>query len=241
MTGAHRGGRRRRISARRTLPTVTALAALGAVAFVVASGGITLGDETATPSDGTHVALGDGEADASDDHAAPDRSADDDASRGDRRSLGDGPSERPTLDPTVAITVSGPEVNGRSQPAPVDPPQSGEGTYQIVSGTDPAPDRLSGDVERYIVEVEEGLPFDPEEFAAQVHTILNDDRGWGHDGSVRFERVDSGPVSIRVSLSSADLTDDECYPLLTQGRVSCWNGSRAVINAERWGKGADTF
>ncbi|NEE03803.1 DUF3152 domain-containing protein [Phytoactinopolyspora halotolerans] len=170
-----------------------------------------------------------------------DRSATGDApSRGADRSVTDRPPQ-PQIGPTVSVKVSGPEVNGRRQPARVDPPQSGDGTYQIVSGTDPAPDRLSGDVRRYIVEVEEGLPFDPEAFADQVHAILNDERGWGHDGSVRFRRVDSGQVSIRVSLSSADLTDQQCYPLLTRGRVSCWNGSRAVINAERWGKGSDTF
>jgi hypothetical protein len=92
-----------------------------------------------------------------------------------------------------------------------------------------------------MVEVEEDLPFDADGFADDVHRILNDERGWGHDGSVRFERVDDDTAEFRVSLSSPDLTDEQCYPLLTRGEVSCWNGSRAIINAQRWGVGAETY
>jgi Protein of unknown function (DUF3152) len=79
------------------------------------------------------------------------------------------------------------------------------------------------------------------DFAKAVHATLNDPRSWGHDGKLQFERVDHGSVQIRVSLSSAVLTDRLCFPLRTFGRVSCWDGSRAVINAERWGLGADTY
>jgi Protein of unknown function (DUF3152) len=143
--------------------------------------------------------------------------------------------------PTASATPTGKVVNGREQPKPLDPPQSGEGTYRVVPGMQQPPDRSSGPVVTYIVEVERGLPFDGEEFAETVHSVLNDPRSWGHDGRMRFERVDHGSVRIRVALSSADLTDRMCSPLHTFGRVSCWNGVRAVINAERWGLGAETY
>lgn len=146
----------------------------------------------------------------------------------------------PTSDPAVSATISGPVVNGRTQPERVEPPQSGDGTYTVVGGSAAgAGDRKN--VIRYKVEVEDGLPFDPEEFADEVHRILNDPRGWGPSHDAVFKRVDSGDVRFRVSLSSPDLTDEQCHPLRTLGRVSCWNGARAVINALRWGVGAETF
>lgn len=146
----------------------------------------------------------------------------------------------PTSDPAVSATISGPVVNGRTQPEKVEPPQSADGAYTVVGGSAPGPgDRKN--VIRYMVEVEDGLPFDSEEFAAEVHRILNDPRGWGSSHDAVFKRVDSGDVRFRVSLSSPDLTDEQCHPLRTLGKVSCWNGARAVLNALRWGVGAETF
>jgi hypothetical protein len=142
--------------------------------------------------------------------------------------------------PTASATVSEPLVNGRAQPERVEPPTSGDRRYTVAVGTD-SPDDSSGETISYMVEVEDGLPFDTEEFAAEVHRILNDERGWGASDDASFERVDSGDARFRVSLSSPDMTDEQCYPLLTRGQVSCWNGTRAVINALRWGTGADTF
>ncbi|MFC4062239.1 DUF3152 domain-containing protein [Planomonospora corallina] len=127
-------------------------------------------------------------------------------------------------------------ANGRRQPAKVRVPRSASGRYTVVPGT-AAPPRGKGKVVRYVVEVEKGLPFDPEEFAAEVHRILNDPRGWGY----RFKRVPRGPARIRVSLSSPALTDRRCLPLRTMGRLSCWNGGRAVINAVRWNQGVPGY
>jgi hypothetical protein len=130
-------------------------------------------------------------------------------------------------------------VNGRLQPRPVDVPRSASGRYEVVDGAAKAPGR--GSIVRYIVEVEEGLPFDGDEFADEVHRILNDERGWGQAGRTRFVRVDGGDVAFRVSLSSPDLTDEMCAPLRTFGQVSCYANGRAVINALRWGAGAETY
>lgn len=99
-----------------------------------------------------------------------------------------------------------------------------------------------GRIVRYVVEVEEGLPYRPEDFAVDVDRTLNDVHSWGRGGqSLRFLRVDSGPAEFRVSLSSPQKTDEQCAPLVTDGQTSCFNGYRAVINSGRWRYGAVTF
>jgi hypothetical protein len=209
---------------------------LGSATLLIAGAATIAAVPEADPDDDPLSALGEPQL------GQPERSGPSDPPpRDTNRSRSQDSPRKPSLEPTFAATVFGPMVNGRRQPAPVDPPDSGEGRYRVVAGGARPPSGMSGEVMRYIVEVERGLPFDAEGFAGDVHTILNDERGWGYEGDVRFRRVDGGRVDFRVSLSSADLTDDQCYPLLTRGRVSCWNGTRAVINAERWGTGARTF
>lgn len=89
---------------------------------------------------------------------------------------------------------------------------------------------------RYLVEVERGLPIDAGVFADEVHRILNDVRGWG-----RFRRVDRGPARVRVALSSPRTTIRQCRPLRTGGQLSCWNGTRSIINARRWATGVPQY
>jgi len=214
--------RRRRRGKHRAI----AVLAVPVAAFVLAN---SMMDAPPPPGDVTE-AVGDGVTAA----ARPEASSRG-AERDDPQSEGN-----PTAEPSVSATVSGPIVNGRAQPEAVEPPQAGDGRYTVVAGLAEG----SGDgsnVIRYMVEVEDGLPFGADEFAAEVHRILNDPRGWGPSHDAVFERVESGSVRFRVSLSSPDLTDDQCYPLRTFGKVSCWNGARAVINALRWGVGAETF
>ncbi|MFG3438286.1 DUF3152 domain-containing protein [Nonomuraea sp. NPDC047897] len=130
---------------------------------------------------------------------------------------------------------AGPRADAATPPRPARVPRAASGRYAVVPGAAPArPGR--GAVVRYLVEVERGLPFDGKAFAAQVHRILNDPRGWA-----RFERVDHGPVRLRVALSSPTLTDSQCLPLDTGGRLSCWNGHRSVINALRWARGVPQY
>lgn len=115
------------------------------------------------------------------------------------------------------------------------------GKYLVAPGRDEVPGL--GRVIRYEVQVEGGLPVQPADFAADVARILNDPLGWGHGGTtIRFQRVDHGHVDLRVSLSSPRMTDRQCAPLRTNGKVSCYNGRhRAVINADRWLKGSPTY
>ncbi|WP_344451186.1 DUF3152 domain-containing protein [Actinomadura kijaniata] len=143
--------------------------------------------------------------------------------------------------PPTPSSPRGPVVNGRRQPPRVAVPVSGRGRYAVVPGTAPAPAGSRGAVVRYAVEVERGLPFRGEEFAAQVHRVLNDRRSWGQGGRMRFVRVAGGPVRFRVALTSPAMTDRLCLPLRTGGQLSCGQNGRAVINARRWGQGAASY
>lgn len=140
----------------------------------------------------------------------------------------------PTPSPTATPKPVKPATELKSRSGPT-------GRYRVAPGKD-APPAGKGKVVRYLVEVEEGLRATPEKFAADVHRILNDARGWGRGGAtLRFARVDSGKVRFRVSLSSPSLTDKQCHPLRTFSRVSCFNGRRAVINNVRWQHGSWTY
>ncbi|QFG26738.1 DUF3152 domain-containing protein [Actinomadura sp. WMMB 499] len=123
----------------------------------------------------------------------------------------------------------------------MDVPRSAAGAYTVVPGTAEPPAGTGGPVVEYLVEVERGLPFTGGGFAAAVHRVLNDPRGWGHGGKMRFRRVSEGPVRFRVSLSSPALTDRVCAPLITGGELSCREGERSVINALRWAEGDDSY
>ncbi|WP_219518033.1 DUF3152 domain-containing protein [Nonomuraea ceibae] len=138
----------------------------------------------------------------------------------------------------VAATAPGPETGegGESGEArEVVVPRAASGHYEVVGGS-AAARRGPGRAVRYLVEVERGLPFDGRAFAAQVHRTLNDPRGW-----TRFRRVSRPPVRVRVALSSPATTDRRCRPLRTGGHLSCWNGTRSVINALRWARGIPQY
>ena len=127
-------------------------------------------------------------------------------------------------------------VNGRLQPEPRTVPVRASGRYLLAPGTD-APRHHRHLTTRYLVEVEEGLPFTTREFALDVHRILTDPRGW----PTGFLRVDREPADLRVSLTSPAHARDRCRPLDVGLRLSCWEGSRAVINAARWARGAASY
>ena len=118
-------------------------------------------------------------------------------------------------------------------------PAAASGGLLTVPGSDPAP-RPAQQVRTVRVQVEEGLPADGTAFATFVMAVLNDERGWGHDGSVVFARTD-GEAEISVVLASPATTDALCIPLRTAGTYSCGRNGRAVLNAERWSVGAEPF
>lgn len=136
------------------------------------------------------------------------------------------PSPSPTPSPTPTADEGG-MLSGEI-------PQLASGTLQPVSKDKPG--REKGQPMPYRIEVEEGLPVDPDVFAERVHGILNDPRSWPRT----FTQVASGG-QIRVVLASPDTVDKLCAPLPTHGRVSCQRGDAAVINVVRWSEGAEAF
>ncbi|WP_254885562.1 DUF3152 domain-containing protein [Streptomyces sp. NA02950] len=127
---------------------------------------------------------------------------------------------------------------------PLDPELRGSGAFATVGGHDRAPGR--GEVLRYRVDVEKGLPLDGELFAEAVHKTLNDERSWGHGGTRTFERVSSGRADFVITLASPGTTAAWCAKSgldTAEDNVSCDSAStqRVMINAYRWAQGAKTF
>lgn len=112
----------------------------------------------------------------------------------------------------------------------------GEGTFTVAK----VPAELArgtGEVFRYRLEIEDGLPVDAAAFASLLAATLNDRRGWGRN----FQQVESGDFDTRIMLASADQVIPLCTPLDTHGETSCHVGDRTVINIERWAFGAAPF
>lgn len=118
-----------------------------------------------------------------------------------------------------------------AQPAKPQPsgqlPWSASGRTSVVGGSQNGSGL--GPTLTYQVEVEDGLPIDGAAFANQVHSILNDKRGWRKN----FNRVPGGG-RLRVILASPALVDRLCAPLNTQGYTSCRRGNNVIINVHRW-------
>ncbi|MER0246283.1 DUF3152 domain-containing protein, partial [Streptomyces sp. HSW2009] len=127
---------------------------------------------------------------------------------------------------------------------PLSPGLKGTGKFTTVPGRDKAPGR--GEVVRYRVDVEQGLPLETELFVRAVQETLNDNRSWGNGGRRTFERVSSGDAQFVISLASPGTTGVWCAKSgldTTQDNVSCDSAAteRIMINAYRWAQGAETF
>ena len=110
---------------------------------------------------------------------------------------------------------------------------------RIVPGTSPVSG--PGPVRRFMIEVHVRVKINDDKFADEVESILYDDRSWGGGGSFGMKRVDSGKTAFRVTLARPRKVDRLCAPLPTNGRYSCFNGYRAVINSWRWKRGAASY
>ena len=135
------------------------------------------------------------------------------------------------------------------RPAPLRYTQSGDGFLIIKppksEQSDTTSKRVSGTVVRYTVEIESGLKTRARELSEIADQVLQDrKRGWGSDGSRNFQRVtDVNLANVRVVLANPATVDSRCAAigLFTAGTFSCWDGSRAMINLERWKNGATDF
>ncbi|MFI8851522.1 DUF3152 domain-containing protein [Streptomyces sp. NPDC053499] len=120
----------------------------------------------------------------------------------------------------------------------------GSGKFTPVPGHEKGPGK--GEVVRYRVDIENGLPLDGELFAQAVHKTLNDERSWAHGGKRSFERVSSGKVKFVITLATPGTTDVWCAKSgldTSEQKVSCDSAAteRVMINAWRWARGASTY
>ena len=171
-----------------------------------------------------------------------------------RPALGSGGAGGPAAEPAASTTapMAGPQVQGDLDPTRA--PRTGPTTRATRPA--PRPESVTGPIPRsasgllaavpgreaptgagrpltYRLEIEKGLPIDGPAVAAQVHRVLADPRGWQPIEGVAFARTD-GAASFELILASPTLTDRLCYPLDTVGQLSCRNGDRVILNAERW-------
>jgi hypothetical protein len=154
---------------------------------------------------------------------------------------GDASAGGPRTDPVAPGTAPGIPESSATAHADTEEPPASEPTP--ATSQQPVPDTVA-----YGIDIEDGLPVSAADFAAVVHTVLVDDRGWQAKDDMRFvpvspaERTGGARVDILVTLASPTLTAKLCAPLNTSvQQVSCWNGSRAVLNLTRWMRGASTY
>ncbi|WP_308294802.1 DUF3152 domain-containing protein [Streptomyces sp. JJ66] len=167
------------------------------------------------------------------------RGSDKPPSRDDQRGPAPAGSAEPPAEPPRL-----PYAEQLEQQIPLPPELDGPGTFSAVPGR--AEGSGEGEPLTYRVDVEDGLGLDADFFARAVHTTLNDERSWAHDGQRDFVRVDSGPVDFVMTLASPATTAEWCAKSgldTTVDNVSCDSAAtdRIMINAYRWGQGAATF
>ncbi|MFD7338337.1 DUF3152 domain-containing protein [Streptomyces violascens] len=131
-----------------------------------------------------------------------------------------------------------------AQQFPLDPKLTASGKFDAVPGFEAAPGK--GRKYRYRVDVEQGLGLDGGLFAEAVQKTLNDDRSWGHGGTMTFERISSGKPDFIVTLASPGTTGAWCAKSgldTNEDNVSCDSAAtdRVMINAFRWAQGSETF
>jgi hypothetical protein len=118
---------------------------------------------------------------------------------------------------------------------------SGQGTFSTIAGSSGVLGK--GQLYRFTIDVENGITgVDPKAFAAAVMGALSDQRSWIATGAVALQRVDSGPVDFRISLTAPMTVRNMCgYSLRIE--TSCYAGSegRVVLNLSRWVRGAQVF
>ncbi|HST67729.1 MAG TPA: DUF3152 domain-containing protein [Mycobacteriales bacterium] len=116
----------------------------------------------------------------------------------------------------------------------------GTGRFTVLPGTSKV--YGTGPLHRFTIESEGGVKDDTAAFAAAVEKTLSDPRSWGNRGRAAFQRVDSGTVDFRVSLTASLTVRKLCgYDLPYE--TSCYNGeqARVVINDARWVRGAVAY
>lgn len=165
-------------------------------------------------------------------------------------------SASPSPSPTGANPTPGAPVPRRPAPSRTDAqraaglradgsayrvPAGGDGRFTVATASRAATAR-SGRLIRYDVRVEDGLAVHADEAARLIAAVLDDERSWRGTERVRFQLVGRGAgADLHAYLATPGTTDRLCAPLRTRGEVSCQNGSRVVLNAKRWVRGAAAY
>ncbi|MGY1749850.1 DUF3152 domain-containing protein [Modestobacter sp. SYSU DS0511] len=150
------------------------------------------------------------------------------------------PAVEPTPTPTEQAPAEGEGAPTEQPPPPAAAPtyvEQGAGSVSVVDGSSQV--HGTGPLQRFVVEVEDGIGVDGAQFAAAVEGILGDPRSWGAGGQRSFQRVGAaeaaaGEYDFRVSLVSPGSMETYCPGVGTGGYTSCRYGERAVINLARW-------
>ncbi|WP_460683456.1 DUF3152 domain-containing protein [Modestobacter lapidis] len=151
-------------------------------------------------------------------------------------------SPEPTAPPTAAVGEGVPADADADVDAAAAAPgpayvEQGAGTVSVVDGTSGV--YGTGPLQRFVVEVEDGIGVDGAGFATAVEATLGDPRSWGNGGRLSVQRVGAaeaaaGAYDFRVSLVSPGSMEVYCPGVGTGGYTSCRYGERAVINLARW-------
>ncbi|WP_375424525.1 DUF3152 domain-containing protein [uncultured Friedmanniella sp.] len=148
-----------------------------------------------------------------------------------------GAAPRPEAKRTDAQRATGLRADGTAAKVPA----HGSGHFTAAHRSHPT-SATRGRLIRFDVSVEYGLAVDADQAALLIARVLDDDRSWRGLGTGRFTLVPAGQTAdVHAFLATPGTTDQLCAPLLTRGKVSCQNGSRVVLNAERWVNGAAAF
>jgi hypothetical protein len=146
------------------------------------------------------------------------------------------PAPLPDPEPAPAQGDAGPSL-APQVPGAETYVEQGAGTVFVVDGVSPV--YGSGPLQRFVVEVEDGIGVDAAAFAAAVEATLSDPRSWGSGGRMSFQRVGAAEAAasqyeFKVSLISPGSMERYCPGVGTGGYTSCRYGERAVINLARW-------
>jgi hypothetical protein len=128
--------------------------------------------------------------------------------------------------------------------------KAGDGTYRILKVPGGQSKAVgSGTLFRYDIEVENGVTgINLTQFANMVQKTLADPRSWSGHG-VSVQRVDSGEIDFRVSLTSSLTVRQYCgYDIPVETSCYAAAGSaaglyvnRVVLNDARWVRGAAPY
>ena len=139
--------------------------------------------------------------------------------------------------------VSSPTRSLASPELPPGPPYTfqGTGSFSTVAGHSGVLGK--GRLYRFTIDVENGITgVDREAFAATVMAALSDRRSWIGSGAVALQRVESGPVDFRISLSAPTTVRRVCgYSLRIETSCNAGSEGRVVLNVSRWTRGAVVY